>query len=308
MRKKRRISQSFTALSKISILLAAILGMAGCDDGSKSSNQPAEPASACGNGVIDAGEDCDGEKLKDDHANCTDWDETKYASGKVSCNSCKIDYTACVAKGGAKCGNSQLDDGEECDADKFKDNKTACTAWDSDSYESGAVSCNNDCTVDFGQCVAKEGASCGNGKVDNGEECDGEKFQNNRTNCKTWNSDLYKDGKVTCKSDCELDYSACVPVKDANCGNGQLDDGEECDGDKLKDNKTACSAWDASSYESGAVSCNDDCTVDYGHCVAKSGASCGNGKVDNGELCDGEKFQNNRTNCKTWNSDLYKDG
>lgn len=58
--------------------------------------------------------------------------------------------------------------------------------------------------------------NCGNGKIDDGEACDGTDFDG-----KTCQSG---QGFLTCNADCTLNESTCNP-----CGNGELDPGEECD-------------------------------------------------------------------------------
>ena len=67
---------------------------------------PEEPA--CGNDKLDSGEDCDGSLFVDDKTSCSAWD-SKYSSGSVSCNKCKIDYSGC-STAASEC----TDDEAEC--------------------------------------------------------------------------------------------------------------------------------------------------------------------------------------------------
>jgi cysteine-rich repeat protein len=85
------------------------------------------------------------------------------------------------------------------------------------------------------------GALCGNGEIDDGEECDDGPD----------NSDLLADH---CRHDCTL----------PRCGDGVVDpgEGEECDDGNLVDGD----------------GCDSDCTVTSG--------ACGNGVIDPGEECD----------------------
>lgn len=46
------------------------------------------------------------------------------------------------------CGDSHIDDGEECDDDNLND--TSCVSL---GFKSGALSCNDNCSFDFSQCV-----------------------------------------------------------------------------------------------------------------------------------------------------------
>ena len=128
---------------------------------SKSPINLCEP-SQCGNNKIEYGEDCDGEKFKDNKKTCAEWNSS-YNKGNVSCNECKIDYNSCSYEPPVKCGNSQLDDDEDCDGTKFKDNKKTCAEWNS-SYNKGNVSCNN-CQIDYKNCSYEAPPECSNGNV-----------------------------------------------------------------------------------------------------------------------------------------------
>ncbi len=128
----------------------------------------------CGNNDLETGEDCDGSLFRDNKTTCASWD-ARYTSGTVSCKNCNIDYSQCTI---TICGNDNLETGENCDGTLFKDNKTACSAWDS-KYKSGSVSCNlceidysgcstdaPECSEDEAECVEKELSlkQCVNGK------------------------------------------------------------------------------------------------------------------------------------------------
>ncbi len=62
------------------------------------------------------------------------------------------------------------------------------------------------------------------------------------------------------------------------CGDGQLDEGEACDGSDLA-NQTCATLG----FESGQLSCTAECQFAKGLCVKR----CGNGQLDPGEACDG---------------------
>ncbi len=66
---------------------------------------------------------------------------------------------------------------------------------------------------------------------------------------------------------------------EAECGNGILEVGEECDGSDLG-GKT-CSDFEG--MDSGTLVCGEDCTFDFTHCVG-----CGNGVREGTEECDGD--------------------
>ena len=142
---------------------------------------------------------------------------------------------------------------------------------------------------------------CGNGKLDNHENCDGSLFSNNKTKCTEWNS-KYSAGNVSCTEACDIDYSQCIVG--ANCGNHILNDGELCDGTVFKDNKTKCTQWDTK-YSAGDVSCTSGCEIDYSKCTLAP--YCGDNIVNNSESCDGSKFKDNKTKCTQWDT-KYSDG
>lgn len=63
------------------------------------------------------------------------------------------------------------------------------------------------------------------------------------------------------------------------CGNGSVDDGEECDGDDLAD--ATCVTQE---FDEGTLACNADCTFDTDACTL---FTCGNNEVEGKEVCDG---------------------
>ena len=256
-------------------------------DYSKCSSRP-----TCGNGILDAGESCDGVLYAGGNTACSAWNE-KYIDGDVSCKDCAVDYRKCVAK--SICGNKHIDDGEPCDGELFASGKAMCNQWDS-KYRSGKVSCNN-CALDFSAC---ELAHCGNGVLDEGEQCEGTLFAKDSLLCSDWDP-KYVDGHVSC-SYCNINYGRCVAKP--SCGNGILDNGEPCEGNLFAEGKTLCSAWN-DIYNEGDVSCKDDCSIDYSQCIEKPG--CGNGILDEGELCDGNLFARGTTLCSDWDP-KYVDG
>jgi hypothetical protein len=69
----------------------------------------------------------------------------------------------------------------------------------------------------------------------------------------------------------------------ANCGNKQVDGGENCDG--LKFGSDSCKKR---GYAGGALTCSKDCqTITEEKCKTKG---CGNGIVEEGEICDPPSF------------------
>ena len=212
-------------------------------------NQNCWVFSSCGNGKIDAWETC---------LNCPQDVGECCGNGKLesreSCKSCPADAWVCEL-----CGNGKIDDWENCKS--CPQDVGECTATCGDGIIQDAETCQN-CAQDVGECTA----TCGDGRVQVAEDCD---------SCS-------KDVKQ-CKSDL--------------CGNGKLDRNEECDNwaNNWKDNKCTvmCTKYNPSKPNCGNGKIDDwenciTCSVDlWGKCVKDwdFGDLCGNGIVDNWETC-----------------------
>ena len=131
-------------------------------------------------------------------------------------------------------------------------------------------------------------AVCGNGILEDGEECDGTDMGN-----ATCASLGYGDGDLECTSECRMDTSGCTGNGTGNnansggqsvCGNGVLEDGEECDGSDL--GGATCQSMGFTG--GGELSCTASCTLDTSGCF---GTTCGNGVADDGEECDGNDLK-----------------
>jgi len=95
-------------------------------------------ATLCGNEIVDAGEDCDGDNLNEETCQTQG-----FAMGDLDCTQCHFDKTAC-----SDCGNGEIDDGEDCDLTNLQDR--ACS---SEGYTSGTLACALDCTLDTTGCA-----------------------------------------------------------------------------------------------------------------------------------------------------------
>ena len=202
------------------------------------------------------------------------------------------------------CGNSELEDGEDCDGTLFRNNKTSCRDYTHDpAYVSGTVSCNA-CAIDYSNCKTEVPAVCGNSNLETSEDCDGTLFKGNKMACSDWDSS-YVYGNVSCNA-CAIDYSDCKTEMPAVCGNSNLETSEDCDGTLFRDNKTACSEWN-SNYVYGNVSCSA-CAIDYSNCKTEMPAVCGNSVLETGEDCDGSLFKDNKKLCAEWKPGEYNRG
>lgn len=71
------------------------------------------------------------------------------------------------------------------------------------------------------------GSLCGNGVIEGAEQCDGENLGSN--DCTTVGD--FSGGTLRCTSGCVFDTADCVPSTE--CGNGQIQNAEVCDGENL---------------------------------------------------------------------------
>lgn len=110
-------------------------------------------------------------------------------------------------------------------------------------------------------------ANCGDGYVDAlaGEDCEPQVPDSYASRCEELGQVA---SPAACAADsCTFDAEGC-----ARCGNGVVDEGEQCD--PAAPNPPSCPG-------EGEASCRSDCTLDLGGCIA-----CGNGVVDIDEECD----------------------
>ncbi|MBN2723008.1 MAG: SBBP repeat-containing protein [Deltaproteobacteria bacterium] len=241
-------------MRSVFVLLLAVTVINACDNSSD--------MSSCGNGIIDIGEDCDGDEI----LNGSECVNHGYNSGSVFCRSdCTVDLSECIDSG--KCGNGEIEGEEDCDGDEL-DNETCNTLG---YIQGGTLNCSDECKFDYTGCTGYD--KCGNGILDEGEECDGNEIPTG-TDCTDYG---YFSGTVFCSQTCTLNLSECAGSE--NCGNGEIDEGEDCDGEYLggKD----CTSY---GYIGGNLHCLN-CSFDFSGC-----SECGNTIVEAGEECDGNNF------------------
>ena len=215
----------------------------------------------CGNGVLNAGEQCDGTNLAG--KTCKSFG---YDFGPLSCtNYCKFNKSQCEH---CKCGDGWVGGWEDCDKNDL-DGKTCKDL----GYDGGTLACLSNCAFDTKSCV-----KCGDGVLNGTEECEGTDLGG-----KTCNSVGFHDGTLACDPFCKLNKSGC-----SNCGNGKVNKGEQCDGNDL--NKQTCVKQ---GYHYGKLACKSGCTFDTSACK-KYG--CGDGKVTIGEQCDGANLSGKTCN------------
>ncbi|MCP5468137.1 MAG: DUF4215 domain-containing protein [Deltaproteobacteria bacterium] len=234
-----------------------VLAAAGCGDDED-----------CGNGVVDAGEQCD---------------DGNNINGDGCENTCTITIVEDT------CGDGILDDGEECD-DGNADDTDAClstcvaaTCGDGQVQE-GVEACDDGNNVDGDGCQADCAVTlnfCSNGIHEIGEECD----------------DGNTDNGDGCESDCKL-----TPLG-GDCGNGVKEGDEECDDADLN-NKDGCTVQCKENVcgdfivNVGVEECDDGNTDNGDGCesdckLTPLGGNCTNGALDPDEECDDGNLDNN---------------
>jgi len=219
----------------------------------------------CGNGLLDPEEQCDGTNLNGN--TCMELDPER-PFGTLRCEAdCTYDSSGCSGS----CGNGQIDGEEQCDGTDF--GGMTCSDF---GHPFGNLRCVN-CAIDSSACSAE--SLCGNGQLDGGEECDGDDLGG--MTCAEYDP-TNPLGTIRCKDECTFDTSLCVSV---NCGNGQIDGTEECDGDDF--GSASCPIG-----YTGSLECLSNCMIDYQFCIR-----CGNGTIDSEENCEGAEL--NGATCET---------
>jgi hypothetical protein len=184
------------------------------------------PAGMCGNDMVDGAEECDGNDL--DGMDCLDV-LGSFTGGTLGCtDECTHDTIDCFCGGTDTCpadhvcdadqdcrlpgcGNLIVEDGEQCDG-PFE-----CSDY---GFDPGTGVCNFDCTIDEESCRCNgifcgggEGCfgsscfepTCGDGRIDSPEECDGEEFGG--LGCRDFG---FLDGALGCDEiRCTIDPSPC---------------------------------------------------------------------------------------------------
>lgn len=237
----------------------------------------------CGNGALEAGEQCDDGNTSDgdgcdsscnlegyggycgdgitqagDGEQCDDGNTT---SGDGCSNVCQTEIVDTGYCGdGTVNGSEQCDDGNQTSGDGCSNicrTEVPGTGYCGDGTLEGSEQCDdgnqlsgdgcsNVCTVERG--------SCGNGVLERGEQCDGNELGN-----ETCNGLGFGGGNLTCNDQCRFDTNECEiePL----CGNGVVEPGEQCDGG-IGDSRCA----DFFGYNSGTLSCNNQCQFDLSQC------------------------------------------
>jgi hypothetical protein len=221
----------------------------------------------CGNDRAEPGEDCDGSDLG--RVSCRN---LGYRDGRLGCRvDCSFDETGCSAP---SCGNDVREADEECDGPDFG----FFESCRDHGFSGGTLGCDASCRIVFRQCDPPP--VCPNGVLEPGEDC--EPSLSLDAEC----SDIgpFAGGSLGCSALCEFETSACMPAP-KGCGNGRLDPGEDCDGRELG-GRTCADLGLKPGFRSPR--CGTGCSLDPASCGPP--LSCGNGRLDDSEACEGIEF------------------
>lgn len=220
-----------------------------------------DKAPACGDSVLDPGEECDG--MLPPMMDCK---RLGYAGGELACNaSCELDRSDCSDGKSPVCGDGMVSLGEECDGNLL--NGATC---ENIGLGGGLLSCNEGtCTFDASGCSSQK---CGDGIISPSEQCDGGNLGG--ASCASIG---YVDGVLSCDGTCNFATQGCTT---STCGDGVASGTEECDGADL--DGATCKTL---RFDGGTLSCSKNCTYDLSQC--DQGPSCGDGSINGNEQCDG---------------------
>jgi hypothetical protein len=221
----------------------------------------------CGDNAITGTEQCDATQLG---GNTCRTIAGSFTGGTLGCTAtCSFDTSGCTT-GAEVCGNGDQETGEECDGNDLG----GATCASVGAFLGGTLGCQGDCTFDVSLCEAAP--SCGDHVRNGTEDCDDADL--GAATCLTVGA--YVGGTLGCRSDCTFDVSLCEAEID--CGNGDIDAPEQCDGTNL--NNATCLTI-AGGYVGGVLACGGDCRFDVTGCIAPA---CGDDVINQGtESCDG---------------------
>lgn len=237
----------------------------GMDTETESADGSSSGGPSCGDGVVDAGEDCDGADLGG-----MDCMGRGFDGGDLGCNDdCTFDESMCTLN----CGNGMIDDGEECDGDDL--GGMDCVTYDPAMYYGGELGCNDDCTFDAMMCVTE---SCGDDMINGMDVCDGADLGVEDCTTQEYMPGVFFDGgTLACAPGCGMfDTAGCYV-----CGDDTIGGPEVCDGTDLGGEDCITQG-----FEGGTLACDAACgAYDTSGCFA-----CGDGVLNGAEECDGTDF------------------
>ncbi len=221
-------------------------------------------APACGDGVKDPGEACDGGDLGGQSCQ-----GLGLPGGTLGCaaDCSSLDTSTCDAP--ASCGDGVKDPGEACDGDDL--GSSNCMT---EGFPGGSLACLGNCSgFDTSGCEANP--ACGDGVKNGAEACDGSDLGG--ASCMTQG---FPGGALACLTNCTgFDTSGCDP--NPACGDGVKNGAETCDGDDLGGETCMTQG-----FPGGTLACVGNCSAfDTSGCDPNP--FCGDGVKNGAETCDG---------------------
>lgn len=184
----------------------------------------------------------------------------------------------------AVCDNGLLESGEQCEPRYFTE-----TCRDVDPrFTSGFLECDRaTCTFDTSRCRSDGVAMCGDGIVSGAEQCDQPWIGTNGSCAALGFGPPDGVDRPYCLQDaCRWNTVTCPGAPTPVCGDGKAESYERCDGTDLRGQRCE-NVPGRFVYVGGTLLCTNLCIYDTSHCVGPSGETCGNGRIDPGEECDG---------------------
>jgi len=242
-----------------------------------------DPQAACGNGVVEAGEECDGGPC------CAD--DCTFATAGSACDDGDFCTTGDACDGAGAClagGPTDCSDGVGCTVDTCDSANAACVHTPDDGFCDNGTFCDgveicdpaNDCTSPGDPCPAgtlcdeasdacEPIAGCGDGILQAGEACD--------------------DGNTAdgdcCSADCQFEAVGSL-----------CDDGQFCTTGEVCDGAGTCGGGQPLDCGDGIACTDDACDEANATCVhTPNDAHC----ADDGLFCTGQEFCDPANDCST---------
>ncbi len=200
--------------------------------------------------------------------------------------------------------NGRWEPGEDCDGGDL--NGQSCTSLRDSPFIGGPLRCDSECRFDVSGCRAR--SVCGDGERDLDEDCDGTDLGG--ATCETLGALFprggpgFTGGVLECSNNpdgqCVYVIERCL--NEPECGNGRVEQGEDCDIGQLRGatctnlQNFAPPGINFPGFAGGTVGCNSapgqDCRFDLSDCRAAGNSVCGDGELDPDEDCDIGEFGN----------------